>query len=148
MQRLFVVAALLLALCTACQNVATPAPTPQPQPIEVEAQLVGRADMLVTVRNNSGAPLELGGWTMQITPAISPTLVAPMPFPAEFTVPNGTFFRAHTAGGQNGPDVLFFDNGGAVPPAAWQKGVKVEMRDPKSDKVITRFVYTIPVSGQ
>lgn len=146
MQRFFIIA-LFLLLCTGCQNVATTAPTPQPQPYEVQARLVGGADMVITVINNSGAPLELGGWTMQITPAISPTLVAAMPFPEQFSVPNGKLFRAHTAGGPNGPDVVFFDNGGTVPPEAWQKGVKVEMRDPKSDKAITRYIYTIQASA-
>lgn len=147
MQRVLTVV-LVMLLCTACQNVAAPAPTVQPEPVSMTAQLVGEVDMVVTINNNSGKPLELGGWTIQITPAISPTLVAAQPFPAEFTVPDGKFFRAHTAGGTNSSDILFFSNGGIVPPGTWQKGVKVEMRDPKGEQPITRFIYSIPVTSQ
>lgn len=144
----FLVIVLLLFLSVGCQNVATPAPTPQPAPYEVTAQLVGLSNLVVTVTNKSGAPLELGGWTMLITPVVSPTLVPAMPFPEEFTVANGASFRAHTSGGENTSDLLFFDNGGVVPSDAWREGVKIEMRNPETDEAITRFIYAIPVSAQ
>lgn len=139
---------LLLFLSVGCQNVAAPPPTPQPVLYEVTAQLVGQANLVVTMTNNSGSPLELGGWTMLITPIVSPTLVPAMPFPEEFTVANGASFRAHTSGGENTSELLFFDNGGVVPAEAWQQGVKIEMRNPSNDETITRFIYAIPVSAQ
>jgi hypothetical protein len=139
---------LLLFVSVGCQNVAAPAPTPQPVAYEVTAQMVGLNNLVVTVTNNSGAPLELGGWTMLITPVVSPTLVPAMPFPETFTLANGASFRAHTSGGENTSELLFFDNGGVVPSDAWQQGVKVEMRNPKTDEAITRFIYAIPVSAQ
>lgn len=139
---------LLLFLSVGCQNIAAPPPTPQPAPYDFTAQLVGSANLVVTITNNSGSPMELGGWTMLITPVVSPTLVSAMPFPEEFTVANGASFRAHTTGGENSSDLLFFDNGGVVPADAWQHGVKVEMRNPANEETITRFIYAIPVSAQ
>ena len=136
-----VFAALLTILCTACGNVNATAPTAVPPPIDVKAQLIGQVDMMVTVTNNGDAPLQLGGWTMQITPVVSPTLVAPLPFPPSFTLEKGKEFDAHTTSGTNTDEQLFFDSSGQVPPQAWSGGVLVQMRDPKSDQAITRYVY-------
>lgn len=136
-----VLAAFLTILCTACGNVIATGPTAVPPPIDVKAQLIGRVDMMVTVTNNSDAPLQLGGWSMRITPVVSPTLVAPLPFPPTFTLEKGKKFNAHTTSGTNTDEQVFFDSSGQVPPEAWRGGVLVQMRDPKSNKEITRYIY-------
>jgi hypothetical protein len=134
-------AALLALLCTGCGNVGTAAPTPAPQPVEIQAQLVPPDDVLLVITNNAPEPLALGGWSMQVTPVMSPTLVAPATLPSDFSIAGNQSARVHTVGGQNTADTLYIDTTSGVPAAVWDQGILVELRDPKSDTVIKRYIY-------
>jgi len=139
--RRVLIPALLALLCAGCGNVGTATPTPQPQTVEIQAQFSPPDDVLLYVKNNAPEPLALGGWSMKVTPVLTPTLLGPATLPADFTIPANQTARVHTVGGINSADTLFIDTTSGVPATAWDKGIFVELRDPKSDKVITRYIY-------
>lgn len=141
MIRRVLITALLALLCAGCGNVGTATPTPQPQTVEIQAQFLPPDDVLLYVKNNAPEPLALGGWSMRVTPVLTPTLVGPATLPADFAIPSNQTVRVHTVGGQNGADILFLDTTSGMPAAAWDNGILVVLRDPKSDKVITRYIY-------
>ena len=128
-------------LSVACGNVGTVTPTPAPQPVEIQAEVIPPHDVLLTIKNNAAEPLALGGWTMQVAPVDNPSLVPPATIPAGFSIAAGQSARVHTLGGQNTATTLFLDTTSSVPADAWGKGTLVELRDPKSDKSIKRYIY-------
>jgi hypothetical protein len=129
-------------LCAGCGNVGTATPTPPPQQVEIQGQFLPPDDVLLQIKNNAAEPLALGGWSLLVTPVVSPTLVAPATLPADFTIPSSETARVHTIGGQNSATAAFLDTTSGVPAEVWNNGILVELRDPKSDTVIKRYIYS------
>ena len=97
--------------------------------------------MLLQIKNNAAEPLALGGWSMLVTPVVSPTLVAPATLPADFTIPSNETARVHTISGENSATTAFLNTTSGLPADVWSSGILVELRDPKSDTVIKRYIY-------
>jgi hypothetical protein len=139
--RRVLIIAFVALLCAGCGNVGTTTPTPPPQQVEIQGQFVPPDDVLLIIKNNAAEPLALGGWTMQVTPVVSPTLMAPAALPADFTIPGNETARVHTVGGQNSANTVFLNTTSGVSADVWNNGILVELRDPKSDTVIKRYIY-------